>query len=147
MPHYTTSVRTSWSATQAFEYLSDLEHFADWDPGVKRSVQVLGSGAGLGSAYDVTVAGAGRDITMRYETVAFEPSRRIEVRAETATLLSVDVMTFVEDATGCVATYDADLSLKGPLRLVNPVLGLVFNRIGDRAAVGLRRALEGTTAR
>jgi len=146
MPHYTTSVRTPWSADRAFEYLSDLEHFADWDPGVKRSTQVAGTGPGLGSAYDVTVRGVGRDLTLRYETVAFEPSRRIEVRAQTAALVSVDVMTFVDDAGGCVVTYDADLSLKGVLRLANPVLGLVFGRIGDRAAVGLRRALEGAAA-
>ena len=146
MPHYTTSVRTQWSAARAFEYLSDLEHFADWDPGVKRSVHVAGTGPGLGSAYDVTVGGVGSDITMRYATVGVEPPHRIEVRAETAMLLSVDVMTFVEDGTGCTATYDADLSLKGPLRIANPLLGLAFRRIGDRAATGLRRALEGVAA-
>jgi carbon monoxide dehydrogenase subunit G len=146
MPHYTTSVRTPWSAGRALEYLSDLEHFADWDPGVKRSAQVAGMGPGVGSAYDVTVGGVGRDLTLRYVTVAIDPSRRIEVRAETATLLSVDVMTFLDDTAGCVVTYDADLSLKGPLRLANPVLGLVFGRIGDRAAAGLRRALDGAAS-
>ncbi len=146
MPRYTTSVRTPWSAARAFEYLSDLEHFADWDPGVKRSAQVTGTGPGLGSAYDVTVGGVGRDLTLRYETIAIDPSRRIEVRAETTTLLSVDVMTFVEDTAGCVVTYDADLSLKGPLRLANPLLGLMFGRIGERAAAGLRRALDGAAA-
>lgn len=100
----------------------------------------------MGSAYDVTVRSAGRDLTLRYETVAVDPPRRIEVRAETATLLSVDVMTFVDDGGGCVVTYDADLSLKGALRFANPVLGLAFGRIGDRAAAGLRRALDGTAA-
>jgi len=143
MPHYTTSVRTPWSAERAFGYLSDLEHFADWDPGVKRSVQIAGSGPGLGSTYDVTVRGVGRDLTLRYETVAIDLPRRIEVRAETGILLSVDVMTFEEaDGPGCVVTYDADLTLKGTLKLGNPILGLVFGRIGDRAAVGLRRILE-----
>ncbi len=146
MPRYTASVRTPWSAARAFEYLSDLEHFADWDPGVKRSTQVAGTGPGLGSAYDVTVRSIGRDLTLRYETVEVDPSRRIEVRAETATLVSVDVMTFVDDVGGCVVTYDADLSLKGALRLANPVLGLAFGRIGDRAAAGLRRALDGAAS-
>lgn len=146
MPHYTTSVRTPWSADRAFEYLSDLEHFAEWDPGVKRAIHVAGTGPGVGSAYDVTVRSVGRDLTMRYETVALDAPRRIEVRAETATLLSVDVMTFVDEAGGCVVTYEADLSLKGALRLANPVLGLAFGRIGDRAAAGLRRALDGVAA-
>ena len=40
-------------------------------------------------------------------------------------------------------TYDADLRLKGPLgRLMDPLLGLAFRRIGDRAAVGLGNALN-----
>jgi hypothetical protein len=33
------------------------------------------------------------------------------------------------------------LLLNGCLSPLNPLLGLVFNRIGDRAAVGLRRVL------
>jgi len=147
MPHYATSVRTPWSIERAFDYLSDLEHFADWDPGVKRAVQVAGSGPGLGSAYDVTVGGVGRDLTLRYETVAIDAPNRIEVRAETGTLRSVDVMTFVEhDDGGCTVTYDADLALKGVLGVGNPLLGLAFGRIGDRAADGLRRTLEATGA-
>ena len=40
-------------------------------------------------------------------------------------------------------TYDADLRLKGPLgRFLDPLLTLAFRRVGDRAAVGLRRALN-----
>ena len=38
-------------------------------------------------------------------------------------------------------TYDAELLLNGVLGLANPMLGLVFNRIGDRAAAGLSKAL------
>lgn len=147
MPHYRTTVRTPWSQRRAFDYLADLEHFADWDPGVKRSVQVSGDGAAVGSAYDVTVGSVGPDITLRYRIVALESPDRVEVRAENWSLLSVDVMTFEPAGDGgCVVTYDADLSLNGVLRLGNPVLGVAFGRIGDRAAAGLRRALEGTAA-
>lgn len=147
MPRYQTRVRSPWSARRAFEYVSDLEHFADWDPGVRRATQIAGSGPGVEAAYDVTVSAMGRDLTLRYETVEIDPPRRVRVRAETSTLRSVDVIT-VEDHPrgGCVVTYDAELSLKGLLRLGDPLLGLVFRRIGDRAAAGLRRALEGTVA-
>jgi len=147
MPHYRTTVRTPWPQQRAFEYLSDLEHFAEWDPGVKRSVQVSGDGAAVGATFDVTVGGVGRDITLRYEIFDLQSPVQVEVRAETGTLLSVDVMTFEPaDDGGCRVTYDADLSLKGVLRLGNPILGVVFGRIGDRAAAGLRRVLEGTAA-
>lgn len=81
MPKYQTVVLTPWSPDRAFAYLSDLGHFADWDPGVKRSVQVDGEGPGIGASYDVTVSSPGRDLTLRYKAVIFEPPRRIEVPA------------------------------------------------------------------
>ncbi|CAB4659805.1 unannotated protein [freshwater metagenome] len=40
-------------------------------------------------------------------------------------------------------TYDAELKLNGPLGLADPILRLTFGRIGDRAAAGLIRVLEG----
>ncbi len=147
MANYRTSVRTPWSAQRAFEYLSDLEHFAQWDPGVKRSVHVAGDRAGLGAEYDVTVSGPGRDLTLRYKTVAIDPFRRIEVVAETSALRSVDVIT-VENTIdgGCVVFYDADLVFRGAFAIANPLLSLAFRRIGDRAAAGLEHILEGVAA-
>ena len=147
MAHYRTTVLTPWSQEKAFDYLSDLAHFSEWDPGVKQSVKVGGTGVVVGATYDVTVAAVGPDITLRYEIVDLDRPARVEVRAESATLLSVDVMTFEPtDDGGCRVTYDADLSLKGLLRLGDPFLGLAFRRIGDRAAAGLRTALDGSAA-
>ncbi|HEX6310851.1 MAG TPA: SRPBCC family protein [Acidimicrobiia bacterium] len=144
MPRYVTRVRSPWPAPRAFEYLSDLERFAEWDPGVTRASRVAGAGPGPGAAYDVTVRAMGRDLTLRYETVGFDPPRRVEVHAETSTLRSRDVIAVSDDpGGGCVVTYDAELSLKGLLRAGDPLLRLAFRRIGDRAAAGLRAALEG----
>ena len=145
MPHYETRVRSPWPAGRAFEYMCDLEHFAEWDPGVKRASRVAGAAPGVGATYDVTVSAVGRDLTLRYETVEIDPPSRVEVRAETAALRSIDMITVEEDpGGGCIVTYDATLSLKGLLRFGDPLLGLAFRRIGDRAAAGLRAALEST---
>ena len=151
MARYETTIHTPWSADRAFEYMADLRHFADWDPGVKRAVQILGQSPGLGSTYDVTVASPGRDLTLRYETMAFDAPRRVKVRAQSRTLVSVDVVTVVPDApddpgraAGATVTYNAELSLRGLLGIASPLLALAFNRIGDRAAHGLRHALEGS---
>ena len=42
-----------------------------------------------------------------------------------------------------MVTYDAELTLNGPLGLADPLLGIGFKRIGDRAAEGLIIALDG----
>ncbi len=143
MPRYVTSVRSPWSVQRAFDYLSDLEHFAQWDPGVTRAVQVAGEGPGLGAAYDVSVKSAGSNMTLRYETILFDSPRRIDVLAQSSSLRSYDVMTFEDrEADGCVVTYTAELNLFGVKALANPLLSIFFKRIGDRAAKGLQRVLE-----
>jgi len=147
MAKYQTSVRTPWSRQRAYDYLRDLEHFSDWDPGITRSERVAGASGEVGSTYDVTVHSFGRDTVMRYEIVDLDPQTRIEARSETGTLRSIDVMAFRDDGDGgCVATYTADLQLKGVLGLADPLLSLMFNRLGDRAAAGLRRQLDGVEA-
>lgn len=147
MAHYEVTVLSPWTAEKAFSYMMDLEHFADWDPGVTKAKRVSGEAPGMGAAYEVTVKSVGGEQTLRYETIAIDSPNRIEVRAETSKLISLDIVTVRPDANGgSRVTYSADLSLKGLLRIGTPVLALMFRGIGDRAAEGLVRVLEGTKA-
>ena len=144
MARYVTRVKTPLAASAAFDYVADLTNFVEWDPGVRRSVQVDGEGSELGAAYDVTVAAVPRDLTLRYEVVEHDPPRTCLVVARSAMFTSTDRITVVPDGDGSIVTYDAELALNGPLGLFDPVLRLAFGRIGDRAAAGLRRALDGS---
>ena len=63
------------------------------------------------------------------------------LRGENATVVSLDRITFEPSDEGTRVTYDADLALKGPLRIADPLLGLAFDRVGDRALEGLRETL------
>jgi carbon monoxide dehydrogenase subunit G len=149
MARYITTVRTPRSPAEAFAYLADLRNFAEWDPGVRRVTQVEGHGAGPEATFDVTVAGVGPgpDLTLRYRTLEHDAPHEVLVRADHVLLTSEDRITVRpddgEEGGGSIVTYDADLRLAGLLRLGDPVLRMVFGRIGDRAAAGLRHALEG----
>jgi hypothetical protein len=145
MAHYVTSVATPRSAADAFAYMADIRHFAEWDPGVKRVLRVAGDGFGLGTAYDLTVQSGGTTV-MRYEVKAYDPPRRILLIARTSFLTSVDEITVTETSSGSTVTYDAKLTLNGPLGLFDPLLRLAFRRIGDRAAAGLKRVLQDKAA-
>lgn len=147
MARYRTSVRTPWTPTDAYDFMKDLSRFDEWDPGIKKAVLVAGTPGAPGSSYDLTVGGVGKDTVMRYEIVRADAPRSVEARSQTSLLESIDVITVTTDLDGgCVVTYDADLRLRGPLGLADPLLGLVFKRIGDRAAAGLRRRLDGVAA-
>jgi hypothetical protein len=141
--HYRVSVPTSWQPERAFAFMADLRNFAVWDPGVRGVRMVAGDVPGPGAAFDVDVRVPFGAMTLRYEVVAWEPPGRVVVRAQRSTLVSLDEITIDAARDGSTVTYDADLSLMGALRLANPLLGIAFGRIGDRAAEGLREALAG----
>jgi hypothetical protein len=143
MASYRTSVSTAWSPETAFDFMADLRNFAIWDPGVSSVRLVRGAGPGLGTAFDVDVHAGPRTITLRYETTEFQRPDRLVVVAATPTLVSVDEIVVEKELGGATVTYDADLSLRGVLRLANPLLAIAFRHIGDRAAGGLRRTLAG----
>jgi len=143
MARYVTTVRTPMSPEDAFAYMADLRHFAEWDPGVKKVVQVAGGGGGAGNEFDVTVSGT----TLRYVTKEYDPPSGLLVVAESSTLVSTDRVTVEPVDGGCIVTYDADLALKGVFGVFTPALALAFRRIGERAAAGLRTALGGVEVR
>jgi carbon monoxide dehydrogenase subunit G len=142
MARYVTTVSTPMSAAEAFAYMADVTHFAEWDPGVKRVVRVGGEGPGVGAAYDLTVQAGGTTV-MRYVVKEYDAPRRILLVARTLFLTSVDEVRVEASERGTLVTYDATLTLNGPLGLFDPLLRLAFRSIGDRAAAGLARALSG----
>jgi hypothetical protein len=141
MARYTTSIRCSLSAGDAFTRVADLGNLADWDPGVTTSVQVVGDGPGPDAEYDVTLSTG--SMTLRYVTTAFAGPRSVTYEAKASWFTSIDVISVEPAAEGSIVTYDATLRLPLLLRLGDPLLGVVFRRIGDAAAGGLRSALEG----
>lgn len=143
MPRYRVAVTTPMPPSESFGYMADLTNFARWDPGVRAARQVHGDEPGIGSAYDIDVVGVVGSLTLRYEVTAFDEPTRFVARARSALLTSVDTISVEGDGDGSIVIYDADLTFNGLLGVANPVLGIAFTIIGDRAASGLTRALGG----
>jgi carbon monoxide dehydrogenase subunit G len=143
MARYTVQIRSPKPPSEAFDYLADLRNFAEWDAGVRRVEQVAGDGAGPDTEFDVTVRAGLGSLTLRYRTISYDPPDSVVVEARSTFLTSLDTITVEPDGTGSVVTYDAELRLNGPLALGDRLLGLTFDRIGDRATAGLVRELDG----
>jgi hypothetical protein len=142
MARYVTTKPTVWDADTAFAWMADLRHLAVWDPSITGSEQVVGEGPAEGAEYDVTLEIAGRETTMRYRIVEWEPGeRRLLATSETSVLTSYDRISVATEGGAATVTYDADLVLKGPAKVGDPVLGVGFDRMGDKAAAGLEETL------
>jgi len=141
MATYKTTVRSTMSAHEAFAFMADLRNFAVWDPGVVKVTQVQGDGPGPDTVFDVVVKTGGRVATLRYRTTTFDAPHTITVRGKNALLTSVDTINVVATEHGCDVTYIAELTFNGLLRPADLLLRAAVQKIGDRAAEGLRRSL------
>ena len=141
MARYRASVDTSMAPAEAFEYLSDFSNALEWDPGVVEADTVGDGPVGEGSEFTLVAVFLGRRNTHTYRVVEHDPPGAVTFRGENSSVVSLDRITFEPVGSGTRVTYDAELSLKGPMRIADPLLALAFKRVGDQALGGLREKL------
>jgi Polyketide cyclase / dehydrase and lipid transport len=142
MARYTTAIRSALAPADALAYMADFSNARFWDPSVSRASRDGDAPVGLGSAFSLVARFAGRDVPLTYTIVAYEPPARVVLEARRG-FVSRDTIT-VEAAAGggSVVHYDAVLAFSGAGRLFDPLMQLVFNRVGARAKAGLEAALN-----
>lgn len=141
MARYTTTIATPRSADDAFLFMADLRNFEKWDPSVDYSKLLSGTAPGPDAIYEVKVMAS----TLRYEPVEYsQVDRRYVFEARTARLRSYDIIEVAPADDGCEVTYDATFEVNGPVgTIANPLVKLFFNGLGDAAAEGMAKALDG----
>jgi carbon monoxide dehydrogenase subunit G len=142
MARYSGTVTTSRPPEDVFDYLADFSSVAEWDPGVKEAYPVNSGGVRRGAQFTVISRFLGRDVPLTYRTVELDRPHRVVLQAISDTVVSTDTISFrpLPDG-GTLVTYDADLRLKGALRLAELPMRVLFRRIGERARDGLEEAL------
>jgi uncharacterized protein YndB with AHSA1/START domain len=124
-----------------FGYLSDFTTTTEWDPGTVVTVNHDGDG-GVGTTYVNTSAFLGRETQLTYVVRELVPGERIRLRGENKTVIAVDTLSFRSVNAGTEVTYTAEFTFKGPARLLAPLLRPAFERLGSRARIGMRKALN-----
>ena len=141
MAHYNASLDTQRPADELFAYLSDFSTTQEWDPGVIEAERIGDAPVNQGTEFRLVAEFLGRKTPLTYQIIEHDPPHAVTLRGESSTVVSLDRITFEPSNRGTRITYDADLALKGPLKLADPLLGLAFKRVGDRALAGLRNTL------
>jgi hypothetical protein len=141
MARIVTTVTTDWPAAQAFAYLSDFSHAAEWDPGTVEASRLDVGPVRVGSEFDLVVVAGGRRLRLRYRITDLAPGR-VTFLARTATLVSEDTVTVVERDGATEVTYDAGLRFRGLLRVADPLLAPTFRHLVDEGIEGLTRRLS-----
>jgi hypothetical protein len=144
VPRYVTEITTPRPAPEAFAYMAAFDNIRHWDPTVTSARRLDKGKLRRGSAFEVVVALRGREQRLRYEIVRLDPGHLIALEADARSYRSYDTIGIRPRGDGSVVTYEAVLELEGPARILSPLFGRAFKRIGDNAAMGLRRELGST---
>jgi carbon monoxide dehydrogenase subunit G len=130
---------------EAFAFVGDFANSERWDPGVASARALTEGAVRVGSRYELIVVFNGRRLPMTYEVTAYDPPNRVELRGSGSTVNARDDIRFESTSDGTRIRYLADLRLKGPLRLLEPLLRSKFEETGRQAIEGMRAALEPST--
>lgn len=122
--------------------MATFSNAREWDPGVVEGKSATGGPLRVGSAFEIVSKFMGRRVPLRYEITAFEPLKKVVVEAPSGSFRSIDTMTFEPSASGCRVTYDARLVFSGLSRIADPLMQVVFWRVGSAAKRGLEKHLN-----
>lgn len=141
MAHYKASVDTRRPPDEMFAYLSDFSTTQEWDPGVIEAERLGDAPVREGTEFRLLASFLGRQTPLTYRIVEYDPPSAVTFRGESSTVVSLDRITFEPSEQGTRITYDAELALRGPFKLADPLLRVAFKRVGDHALAGLRKTL------
>ncbi len=136
-------IETPLAIDRAFAYVADFANSQEWDPGVASSTRIDDGPVTAGARYQLQVTFNGRTLPMLYAVTEFDAPRRVVLHGSGSRIEAVDSIDFAPTPTGgSRVTYEADLRLRGILRLAEPFLGRAFDSIGKRALAGMQRELD-----
>lgn len=136
------TIETTLPLADTFAFIADFANAQVWDPGTLTSTRIGDGPVGVGAAYDLSVKMGGGAAPMTYVIETYEPDRRVVLRGEGKQATARDDIRFEATADGGTRVdYIADIELKGWMRILQPVLGGAFRKLGDDARIGMTRAL------
>jgi carbon monoxide dehydrogenase subunit G len=114
------------------DYLKDFSHAEEWDPGTESCTRQDSGPVQVGSTWHNVskIAGVSTELTYRLEELTDE---RIVLKGHNDSATSTDTITVVPspDGPGSRITYEAVIELKGARKIADPVMKVVFEKIGS----------------
>jgi hypothetical protein len=142
MARYVTTIESTLSPVEAFAYMADFSNALHWDPSVVEASKSTAGPPGVGSGFELVVKFGGRKLPLRYELVFFDEPHSFVVESPQKSFTSRDTVTVSPAGSGSTVHYDALLEFNGAGRLLDPLMQLLFSRTGNKAAAGMRAALN-----
>lgn len=142
MARITEQFRVDRPRAEVFRAIADFATAAQWDPGVASAEQIEGNRPGLGARFRLLLAMGPARLPFVYVTETHTPDEHVVHATDNAWAWGRDDVRLSGDGDTTTVNWTADFALKGPGRLLDPLLQKGFERVGKKAVVGLERWLE-----
>lgn len=143
MPTVSRTFTVKPDAQTVVDYLADFTHAEEWDPGTESCTRLDSGPVQVGSRFhnESKIAGVSTELT--YELVTYDPDK-VVLRGENDSATSTDTITVVPlpRGAGTEITYEAVIEAKGAGKLAEPLMKLVFERIGSKTEDQMTEALD-----
>ncbi|GGF46229.1 polyketide cyclase [Marmoricola endophyticus] len=126
------------------DYLKDFSHATEWDPGTDSCERIDSGEVRVGSTWANTSTIAGLSTDLTYELTELSATR-IQFVGTNDTASSTDTITVEAHGAGSLITYEAVIEMKGAAKLADPVMKLVFEKIGSDTEGDMVQVLNGLT--
>lgn len=127
---------------EAFDFLSDFENAAIWDPGTLETTRTSGDG-GVGTTYLNRSRFLGRTVELEYETVALDRPDYFACRGRNGRTVATDHMTFTPKGTRTRIRYRAVFDFPFPVSVLAPLARRRIEKIGDETVARIKQVLGG----
>ncbi|HKP57603.1 MAG TPA: SRPBCC family protein [Polyangiales bacterium] len=142
MAHSFNRLHTHHTPQQAFDFIADFCHASLWDPRT-RSVRKLTDGpVGRGTRFLLTADLLGQSLEFPYEITVYERPHQLVFEGSTRCFAYHERISFTPEGTGTSIEYRAQMWLQSLLVLGNPILSLIYQRIGNDATSGIVPAMD-----
>ena len=134
-------------AYEVWRYLIDFPNVPTWEDGVLEVRQTSEGAPGVGTTLVARRVYAGRESLVDCRIVDWQEGRSVTMVIGGGPVESATISYAVEPAglDRCVVTYTSGVSLRGPLRLLTPLIRPVGRRLVDANLERLERRIAAGT--
>lgn len=142
VPTTTETITVDAAQGDAFDYVADFSHLAEWDPTFVLSERVDDGPLGVGSTFDCRMVVLDVQVPMALEIVEYERPSRVVLQGTGDGFTTREEITVAPTAAGgseltCTSEFDSDRP-----DWVDAMGAPVFTVVGKAAVHGLHRHLE-----
>lgn len=130
----------------AFDHVADFTRTPGWDPAIRAAERLDAGPLGVGARFAVDFAVGSRIVPLVYGITVHDRPDRVVLETSGRWHRGRDDVRFHPDPAGTRIEWEAEFALRGPGRLIDPLLGVGFRRTAAAAVAGLERALASPPA-